>query len=429
MQVTTTLRKIVGLVNHKVKVIQGGQGAGKTIAILMLFIDIALRRERQIQNAKTKGLKSLTPLRMAVVTDSYPNLEKGAIRDFKKIMQALNRWSLGKWHDTKHRYTFPNGTFIEFFSLDKDTSGLGARRDYLYVNEANRVDFKTYNFIAGRTHKAIYIDFNPLERFWVHTELVEREACDFTTVTYKDNEFLPQAEIDFIEEKFEWAKDSEYWYNWVQIFAYGKTGTIVEGTLYATSFSRRKHVGKTEMDFGKLFLAFDFNVNPMTCTLIESQRLKDGTDQVQIHAELEVPNSDLYNFCKKIKIAFAPYLHRIFITGDPAGYNRSVQSRGLLNSYEIIQQELDLPSSVLLAPESHLTHLAYRQLLNLALAKLDITISPDCESLIYDLEHITIGKNHKPIKHKRDDTGMDLLDGVLYFIQTEYHHILIPYTA
>lgn len=417
------------MTSHKVKVIQGGQGAGKTIAILMLLIDIVCRREREIVAARLRGEVPPAPTSVGVVTDSYPNLEKGAIRDFKKIMVALGRWNYGKWHDTKHRFTFANGSIIEFFSLDKSTSGLGARRDYLYVNEANRIDFKTYNFIAGRTHQGIYIDFNPLQRFWAHKELIERGVCDFITVTYKDNEHLPQAEIDFIEEKFEFAKDSEYWANWIRVFAFGEIGTVVEGTLYASSFSRRRHVRNTEMSFGKLFLSFDFNVNPMTCTLIESQRLDDGRDQIKIHAELEVPESDLFNFCRKIKTVFQPFLHRIFITGDPAGYNRSVQSRGLLNSYEIIQTELNLPNSVILAAPSHLTHVAYRQLLNLAFEKIEITISPECESLIYDLEHITIDKNNKPIKHKREDTGMDLLDGLLYFIQAEYHHILIPYAA
>lgn len=377
----------------------------------MLLIDIAIRKKAQ---------------RIAVVTDSYPNLEKGAIRDFKLILQKMHRWDDKAWHGTKHKYTFPNGSFIEFFSLDKAASGLGARRDYLYVNEANRIDFKTYNYIAGRTHKAIYIDYNPIEKFWAHTELIDREACDFVTVTYKDNEFLPQAEIDFIEEKFKWAIDSEYWANWVDIFAYGKVGTIVEGTLYASSFRRKKHVGLTNIGTGKLFLAFDFNVNPMTCTLIECERMNDGTDKVKIHAELKVANSDIYSFCQKIKIVFANYLHRIFITGDPAGHNRSVYSQQAMTAYEIIQQELDLPKSVILAPEFHLSHVNYRLLLNLALVKLDITINPECESLLYDLEHVIIGQKSKPVKDRRNDTAMmDLLDGVLYFLQTEYYDQLL----
>ncbi len=69
------------------------------------------------------------------------------------------------------RYEFSNGSVIEFFSADDSSKLRGARRDVLYINECNNVTFESYNELAIRTKKEVYLDFNPANEFWVHKEL------------------------------------------------------------------------------------------------------------------------------------------------------------------------------------------------------------------------------------------------------------------
>lgn len=229
MNPTTALRKIAGL-RKKNRVIQGGQGAGKTISILILLINHASG------NAGKEiiiGSAELTKMRLTV------------IKDFIKVMK-----SFGIYHESNFiagtLYRFPNGSFIKFVGLDKEDIGKGFRGDVFYLNEADKVPFETYREIASR-FKHIYIDFNPNAKFWVHDEIIPRADCDYINLTFLDNEFLDQSEIDEILLYFEkgyglkWyrglePKDypepiSKYWANKWRVYGLGEIG-ILDGAVF-----------------------------------------------------------------------------------------------------------------------------------------------------------------------------------------------------
>jgi phage terminase large subunit len=107
----------------------------------------------------------------------------------------------------------------------------GARRDVLFVNEANNVDWESYYQLSIRTREFIYIDFNPVNEFWAHTELVGRNNVDYVILTYKDNEALEQSIINEFKEAEEKAKTSDYWRNWVDVYVYGKIGNL-QGSIF-----------------------------------------------------------------------------------------------------------------------------------------------------------------------------------------------------
>ena len=77
----------------------------------------------------------------------------------------------------------------------------GARRDALYVNEANRIGYETFDQMASRTRRFVILDYNPSSRFWVHDELLAKYKgeTDFQISTYLDNEALSASEIRNIE--------------------------------------------------------------------------------------------------------------------------------------------------------------------------------------------------------------------------------------
>lgn len=210
-QDTTALEKIEGM-TERIKVIQGGARAGKTIAILIILCDLSFTVEDKI---------------ISIVTDSYPNLEKGAMRDWEKLIKATGRERYFKVNLSKHTWTnLCTGTVLEFFSCDTEDA-LGAGRDYLFVNEASRITHQTYDQLALRTTGDIWLDYNPTHEFWVHTDLLKRpKGVSFLKLTYQDNEAIPPT---VLEELLAHRGDGTS--NWWRVYGLGEVGSL-EGNVY-----------------------------------------------------------------------------------------------------------------------------------------------------------------------------------------------------
>lgn len=208
--VTTALKKLLRL-KKRIKVVRGGTSASKTFSILPILIDRAIK----------------TPdLEISVVSESIPHLRRGALKDFLKIMMALGRYNDNQFNKSTLKYTFVNGSYIEFFSVDQPDKLRGARRNVLYVNECNNVDFDSYYQLAIRTSGEIWLDYNPSSLFWVDREIVNQDDVDFITLTYLDNEALSETIVKEIESAKEKAKTSSYWANWWQVYGLGQTGSL-----------------------------------------------------------------------------------------------------------------------------------------------------------------------------------------------------------
>lgn len=213
---TTAIKKLRQL-KKRIKVIPGGTSAGKTFGILPILIDLATR----------------TPLlEISVVSESVPHLRKGALKDFLKIMKATGRYIDSHYHQTLLTYTFTNGSYIEFFSADQEDKVRGPRRNVLYINECNNINFDTYHQLAIRTSHEIWLDFNPSNEFWAYTELKDDEDAEWLTLTYKDNEALPESIVKEIEKAKEKAKTSSYWENWWRVYGLGQIGSL-EGVIFS----------------------------------------------------------------------------------------------------------------------------------------------------------------------------------------------------
>ena len=235
---TTAIKKIRKL-EKRIKIIQGGTSAGKTYGIIPVLINKA---------AKCEGLE------ISIVSESIPHLRRGALKDFLKIMTQTNRFIPDHYNRTLLKYTFSTGSYIEFFSAEQQDKLRGARRTHLYVNEANNINFDSYYQLAIRTSQDIYIDFNPTNEFWAHTELRDDEDSDFIILTYKDNEALPETIVKEIEKAKEKAKTSNYWRNWWNVYGLGEIGSL-QGVVFEnwkktkTIPEAAKYVG-TGLDFG-----------------------------------------------------------------------------------------------------------------------------------------------------------------------------------
>ncbi len=212
---TTAINKILALEKRK-KVIQGGTSAGKTFGIIPILIN------KVANNAN---------LEVSVVSESIPHLRRGAIKDFLKILHTSGRAHYCDWNKSLLTARFANGSYIEFFSADQEARLRGARRNILYINEANNVDFESYYQLAIRTSDDIYLDFNPTSEFWAHTEVLKEKDSELLILTYKDNEALPETIRRDIEAARDKAKTSAYWANWWKVYGLGEVGSL-QGVIF-----------------------------------------------------------------------------------------------------------------------------------------------------------------------------------------------------
>ena len=283
-QKTTAINKILNL-KKRIKIIQGGTSAGKTFGIIPVLIDKAARHE---------GIE------ISVVAETIPHLRRGALKDFLKIMKWTGRFFEDRFNKSLLRYEFANGSVIEFFSADDSSKLRGARRDILYINECNNVTFDSYNELAIRTRKEVYLDFNPSNEFWVHKELKDEPDSDFLILTYKDNEALDQSIIDQIEKNKEKAKTSSYWANWWKVYGEGQLG-MLEGVV----FSNWKTIDTIPKEAKLLGIGLDFGYTNDPTAIIEIYNYNGQRIVNEVAYQTGLLNSDIAKLLPKHVIVYA----------------------------------------------------------------------------------------------------------------------------
>lgn len=187
---------------------EGGARSGKTFSVIQILVEIA---------------KSYNGLIISIVSETFPHLKRGAIRDFKQIM--ADEWDEVAWSKSESIYTFPSGSIIEFFSADNAGKVHGPGRDILFINEGNHLAWETARQLFIRTRLWKIVDYNPTHEFWMHKEVASRDGCVHVHSTYKDNPFLPAEQVREIEAN----KTDERWW---KVYGKGELGTL-EGLVYS----------------------------------------------------------------------------------------------------------------------------------------------------------------------------------------------------
>jgi phage terminase large subunit len=224
-RITTATKKIKamcrttkdGIPPKRIHICQGGTSASKTISIIMYLIALAQA------DGDRKTLEKF-PTLTSIVSESVPHLKRGAIRDFLSIMQQHGYFKQANWNQTDFIYTFETGSKIEFFSSDNGDKLRGARRDRLFINEANNVTFDAFEQLEVRTKDVVFLDYNPTSDFWVKDVKDNRTDWDFVILTYLDNEALSQTIVESIEQR----KNRKGWW---AVYGLGQPGEV-EGKIY-----------------------------------------------------------------------------------------------------------------------------------------------------------------------------------------------------
>ena len=203
------------------------------------ILDAAKRKPRYISNkGGTRSTKTYSTLQFlhllisavdkvgditSVVSESFPHLKKGAIRDFESIIGHPLKGD-SHWNETEHTWTYANGAKLEFFSADNSDKVHGSQRKRLFVNEANHIEYEIYRQMAVRTSSIIFIDYNPASVCWIQEEVESKDNCTLIKSTYLDNPFLSPEQVREIEDN---KKDT----NWWKVYGCGLEGTL-DGLIY-----------------------------------------------------------------------------------------------------------------------------------------------------------------------------------------------------
>lgn len=115
---------------------QGGTSSGKTYAIEQVLFCLACEVEKQI---------------ITVVGQDIPNLKAGALRDALSIYNKSTQLKqlVKSFNKTDRIFEFYNGSIIEFKSYDNAQDAKSGKRDYLFINEANGIEWNIYTELVS----------------------------------------------------------------------------------------------------------------------------------------------------------------------------------------------------------------------------------------------------------------------------------------
>jgi phage terminase large subunit len=219
---------------------EGGSRSSKTYSLCQLVIIYCLQNNHKV---------------VSVIRKTFPALRATVLRDFIEILKELNIYSVDDHNKSEHIYTFPNGSIVEFFSVDDEQKIRGRKRDIAWCNEANELYFDDFTQLNMRTESKLIFDYNPSESTsWLY-ELPQEESIMIKS-TYKDNPFLPQSIRSQIEDL---KRTDEALY---QIYALGEKA-ISKSNIY----SQWSFVAHRPARFVKFVYGLDFGYNHPTALM------------------------------------------------------------------------------------------------------------------------------------------------------------------
>ena len=258
-------------------VFQGGTSSSKTYSILQYFI---LKCMNEWENETIDILRR-----------TGPALTRSVMKDFFDILNSLDMYDEDMHNKSSSSYRIGTN-LIRFYSADEEQKMRGLRRDRVYFNEI--LEFKKIDVmqVMMRTHKEIYMDYNPSDEFsWIYDDVLTRNDVTFHISTYLDNPFRTQKTTEEIERLK--LIDPNMW----RIYGLGQ-----KGVAQATIFNNWDYAERTFEQFeGQVIYGMDFGFNDPTA-LVRIKYHKEGIYAEQLLYKTDLTSDMIVNELKKLEI-------------------------------------------------------------------------------------------------------------------------------
>ena len=277
--------------NSKARIVllEGGVRSGKTYATAQTFV------EHLMDDSAPKGEK------LEIVRATLPALKATAMEDFFNILRDLRVYAAEKHNKTDHVYRQGMNS-VSFFPIDDQQKLRGRKRDRLWINEANEIEYEEFKQLALRTSKQIVMDFNPVEEdHWIAEKVMTRDDVEIIHSDYTCNPFL---EPEIVRE-IEMMKDADpnYW----NVFGLGlrpvKGTRIYSHDVLVDEFPKNP----TEVIYG---IDFGFNVQSAIVRIGIEERVHTWDELLY---KTHLTNQDLIEELKRLR-------DEGFITESMQGY-------------------------------------------------------------------------------------------------------------
>ena len=318
--------------DKRIKINRGGTRSSKTRSIaqisLLWLLTGNISRDRFID----KGVWS-------TVRKYSTTLDSTVIRDFEEEIDKQDVWGFIERNKTKRTYKCGE-RMVEFFGADDEKKLRGAKRNILYCNEANELQYKKQFFqLLIRTEEDIFLDFNPDdENVWINTELEQKRFFDKGDVevivsTYLDNTFLPEsliAEIKYLE-----LNDPEFW----KVYGLGQYGKV-----YGVIFENYAICEKIPEGAKKIAIGMDFGFTNDPTAVLEVFENGGELWINELIYQRGMTNQDIGNRLKELQVT--PQEDVIADSAEPKSiqeiYNMRFNIKGANKGADSIKNGIDI---------------------------------------------------------------------------------------
>lgn len=307
-------RNYDALYNNEARFIinEGGSRSSKTYSLCQLILVYCLQN---------KGVV------VSIIRKTFPALRATAMRDFFEVLKESGIYDKASHNMSEHIYTFPNGSMVEFFSVDDEQKIRGRKRNLAWCNEANELFYDDFTQLNMRTEQKLIFDYNPSDSTsWLYD--LPKDESILIKSTYRDNPFLP----DSIKRQIEDLKRTDE--ALYQIYALGEKA-ISKSNIYSNfTFLPHRPARFTQYVYG-----CDFGYNHPTALMRVYWHEKDIFIEPVIY-ESYLTTSNLIdrlselNIEKEVEIIADYARPEIIAEMNQAGYN-------VLNANKVVKKGID----------------------------------------------------------------------------------------
>jgi phage terminase large subunit len=307
-------RNYDALYNNEARFIinEGGSRSSKTYSLCQLIMVYCLQNPQKV---------------VSIIRKTFPALRATAMRDFLEVLKEAGIYDKSSHNMSEHIYTFPNGSIVEFFSVDDEQKIRGRKRHVAWCNEANELFLDDFTQLNMRTEQKLIFDYNPSDSTsWLY-ELPKDESILIKS-TYRDNPFLP----DSIKRQIEDLKRTDE--ALYQIYALGEHA-ISKANIYSNwTFLPHRPARFTQFVYG-----LDFGYNHPTALMRVYWHEKDIFIEPVIY-ESYLTTSNLIDRMASLDVEketeiIADYARpEIIAEMNNAGYN-------VLNANKVVKKGID----------------------------------------------------------------------------------------